>query len=413
MKPLAFFLFACTLTATVHAQGVLKGRVMASDTHTPIGQANVYLSNTAIGTVTSDNGTFTITAFPSGRYELVVSFIGYETYTATVFSSKLPASLEVVLKPKVNELQEVVLLPYEKNGWEKWGKFFLENFIGTSENAKQCLLLNKDVVKFRFNRKQNTLQAFANATLLIDNKALGYRIKYDLTRFEYDFTQKMFFYEGYPFFEEMASSRKGLIRRRAKKREDAYYGSLMHFMRSLYRNKLLEDHFEVRRLIKVSDAEKKRVRDIYRIAVQRPMADGRMLISNAFNGFPPDSAAYYHTVLQQPDKLNILVNQVLPGDSIAYGADSVTAGFHFKDYLQVVYPLKKTPAEFFSYGQPGIVRDQPLTSEITLITGQPLYVLANGSYYEELNLLTSGYWAWWEKIGNLLPYDYQPDKGSK
>jgi hypothetical protein len=211
----------------------------------------------------------------------------------------------------------------------------------------------------------------------------------------------------------MASSRKGLIRRRAKKREDAYYGSLMHFMRSLYRNKLLEDHFEVRRLIKVSDAEKKRVRDIYRIAIQRPMADGRMLISNAFNGFPPDSAAYYHTVLQQPDKLNILVNQVLPGDSIAYGADSVTAGFHFKDYLQVVYPLKKTPAEFFSYGQPGIVRDQPLTSEITLITGQPLYVLANGSYYEELNLLTSGYWAWWEKIGNLLPYDYQPDKGSK
>ena len=188
-------------------------------------------------------GKFTIHNFPAGRYELVVSCIGYTTEVITISSAQLPPSLTVLLKPNVKELQEVIVEPYDKNGWEKWGSFFIENFIGTSAFASDCKLLNKDVVKFRFNKKNNSLKAMSSEQLVIENKALGYLLKYDLIRFEFDFNTRMFIYQGYPLFEEMDTKRKGLQKRWLANREDAYYGSLMHFMRSLYRNKLIEQHF--------------------------------------------------------------------------------------------------------------------------------------------------------------------------
>jgi hypothetical protein len=398
-------ILTCT---TAFAQAGLHGKVIASDTRKPVGLANVYLSNTSVGTITNDNGEFVIASFPEGRFDLVVSFIGYETYTIPVQSSKLPTALEITLAPKVTELQEVIVAPYEKNGWEKWGRFFMDNFIGTSANASSCVLLNKDVVKFRQNKKTNTIQAFANETLIIENDALGYRLKYDLTKFEYNFNTRMFYYQGFPFFEDMETKRARRDRKWQERRANAYYGSMMHFMRSLYRNTLLEEHFEVRRLLKISDEEKKRVRAIYQPQLQQTNGGGqtKITLGTSDSKMHPDSANYYRLVLGQSEKLDILINQVLPGDSIAFGIDSLTAGLHFNNYLQVNYSLKKIPAEYsvFSHTPAGM----PLSSELTLPQGKTIRVLVNGTFYEGIDLLTLGYWAWSEKVANMLPYEYKP-----
>jgi hypothetical protein len=190
----ALFIFASTCTLA-NAQS-LKGRIIASDTRKPVVSANVFLSNTSIGTTTNENGEFILQHFPAGRYDMVVSFIGYESYTISVQSNKLPDNLDIVIKPKINELQEVILEPYEKNGWEKWGTFFLENFIGTSQLARDCKLLNKDVLKFRMNRKTNTLRVSADDRLQIENRALGYNLKYDLVSFEFNFGSRVLVYQG-------------------------------------------------------------------------------------------------------------------------------------------------------------------------------------------------------------------------
>lgn len=253
------------------------------------------------------------------------------------------------------------------------------------------------------------LQVFASEPLLFENRALGYKLRYDLTACEYDFSQRIFIYQGFPFFEEMVTGRSGLQRRWERRRADTYTGSLMHFMRSLYRNRLVEEHFAVRKLLKISEAEKTRVRSVYRTAMQRASPDGRLMISNTYALFPPDTAEYYRLVMQEPDKLNVLINKVLPGDSIAYGIDSLTAGLYFKDHLHVVYTEKQLPVEYNKYNpsfRPG--QKVPLTSELSLTIDQPLEVLSNGSYFEGLGLLTSGYWGWWEKIANMLPYHYKP-----
>jgi hypothetical protein len=408
MRNFCQLLLLCLCCQYVSGQEILKGKVFAADTRKAIPVANVYLSNTSIGTITAEDGSFSISHFPQGRFELVISCIGYEAYTVVAQSGKLPASLEVFLVPKIVELKEVIVAPYEKNGWEQWGRFFIDNFIGTSSNALDCRLLNKESIKFRLNRKLNTLQAFADEPLQIENKGLGYKLRYDLVKFEYDFNTRVVYFQGYPFFTEMESDRPAQNRRWERNREDTYLGSLLHFMRSLFRNRLLEQKFEVRRLFKVSEDEKKRVRGIMQATMRGAVQQGNKVIvakANVVND--ADSAAYYSLVMHEPDKLNVLGSDLMRGDSIAYGIDSATAGFRFKNYLHVTYPPKKEPAEFRNIFHRGD-NNRPISSELVLPNGRVISVLANGTFYEGIDLLTSGYWAWSEKIGNMLPYEYWP-----
>lgn len=410
IRSLATIWFVIFCFCSASAQHTLSGKVVDAVTHKPIPLANVFLSNTSVGTITDEGGVFTIQRFPDGRYELIVSCIGYETFNVQMQSDKLPANLPVSLKPKVTELQEVIVEPYEKDGWEKWKVFFTENFIGTSSNAADCKLLNKEVVKFRFSKKKNTLQAFADEPLIIENHALGYILKYSLTKFVYDFNTNIFFYQGYPFFTEMETTRNRIKKRWETNRKDAYHGSIMHFLRSLYRNKLVENNFEVRRLKKVPEEEKNRVKMMRQNQMKKLSFEGRNIHIDQNMGLHPDTAAYYQRVALHPEQLNVLDSNLLTGDSIAYAIDSVTVGLEFRDYLQVIYKLKKNPIE---YAQKFLYRgaeNAPVISELQLIGNKPITVLANGSYFEGSDLLTIQYWGWWEKLGNMLPYGYWPPK---
>ncbi len=289
----------------------------------------------------------------------------------------------------------------------------MENFIGTSAFAEDCKLLNKEGIKFRFSKKNNILQAFADERLVIENKALGYIVKYALTRFTFDFNTKMFLYQGYPLFEEMETNRDRIRKKWLSNREEAYYGSMMHFMRSLYRNKLIEQKFEVRKLIKLSSEEQKRVKAAYMKARIPISMNGNMVVTDdSKSGLPPDTLAYYRKVMQDPAGFDILINQLLPGDSIAYAIDSLMAGFEFSDNLQVVYPPKKTPFEY-SRTMRRTPSELPITSELFRVTRDPIVVLANGNFFEGTNLISSGYWAWSEKIAALLPTDYWPPPKKK
>lgn len=402
-----FIFLLCFFSATISFAQSLKGKVLFADTRKPVVGASVFLANTSIGTVTRDNGEFVLPDFPAGSYDLVVSFIGYESYTVSLRSNQIPANLDIFLKPKVEELKEVILEPYDKDGWQKWGKFFIENFIGMSAGAEDCKLLNKEVLKFRMNRKENVLYVTADDRIEIENRFLGYRLTYDLVSFQYNMRTRLFLYQGYPLFKDIETKRSAQKKRWLAHREESYYGSMMHFMRSLYRNKLVEQEFDVKRIIKIPNAERERINNINRSKTQMQLSGGSVVIGDLYAGLHPDTATYYRRVMRMPETTDYLINKTLTGDSIAYAIDSTIAGFNFKDYLQVVYKPKMAPFEFYRSMNQAYIK-APITSDIKRTSEDPLMIWSNGTYYEGTTLITSGYWAFSEKIAELLPIDYWP-----
>ena len=383
MKQLLLYIALLCATPLL-AQKTLRGKLLSATDRKPVAAASVYLSNTSTGTVSKEDGSFAISPFPEGRYDLVVSSLGYEIYTATINAAELPDNLLILLKPKVKEMAGVTVVPFLKNGWEEWGQFFMDNLIGATPNAEDCKLMNKEAVRFRANQQKNLLEAVTSEPLVIQNKALGYTLTYDLELFEFRFGPGLCTYLGYPLFTEMQSTNPRKVEKWQRNRQAAYEGSMMHFMRSVYQNKLVENGFELRRVLR------RKGKNAWGVDAQMPA---------------------------------ILIDVPLNGDSLAYSIDSATVQLQFNDYLQVVYPAKKLPKSYIAFNNNrildkptlnGTIRttsrlstNMPLTAEI--YANQPsegVQVLYNGHYYYSTNLVSMQYWAWSEKLSNLLPLDY-------
>jgi hypothetical protein len=385
-----------------NSQKLLKGVILDSEKNKPIPNASVFLNTTSFGTVTNSQGNFELT-IPNGKYDLIVSSIGYDTYNQTISTDKISDFITIKLKTKSQVMETVVVEPYEKDGWQKWGKFFLENFIGTSANAQTCTIKNTKVIHFRNSKKTNELSAFADEPLIIENKALGYTVQYQLETFTYNFKSTYLLYIGYPFFQPMQGN-AGRKKRWEKKRDDAYFGSMMHFMRSVYRNRITEEGFQVRTLQKILNTEKQRVKQAYSSNMHSVKSATGTMVTTHIN---KDTADYYDRIMQQEDYKEVIGRNLLTGDSIAYAVDSSTAGIEFNDYLLIIYKNKIAPIE---YRQRFPKNSAAMMSQIVLINGRPVEIEANGSYYSPLDLMSTGYWAWSEKIATMLPFDYVPSK---
>lgn len=105
--------FVCLLSAplSVWAQG---GRVTGTVTNVrtgyPVETAQVYVPGTRIGTLTDQNGNFTITIVPAGEVEVRVELIGYKAQAQVVTIGQGETQvLEFQLEPTVLQLQELVV----------------------------------------------------------------------------------------------------------------------------------------------------------------------------------------------------------------------------------------------------------------------------------------------------------------
>jgi len=401
-----FFLLIIFISFTAQGQASLQGVVVSAETGAPVPAASIFLANTSVGTTAAANGSFTL-AVPAGRYDLVVSSVGYQTYSLNISSNQLPQSLTIKLVPRAQELETVVVEPFEKDGWAKWGRFFLDHFVGNSDLAKNCVIKNTHVIKFRHSKKDNQLTAIALEPLEIENKALGYSVSYQLESFSYDFKTHYLLYQGYPFFQPMQG---GAAKQRqwAARRKEVYEGSMMHFMRSLYRNTLAGEGFQVRRLQKIPNWEKQRVKAARALYSQRiTNSNGSITIMDTT---PQDSAGYFNRILAQADFFDKIDKPLLTGDSIAYAVNTTTAGLSFENYLLVIYTKKQAPAAYVKqYPDNGTA----MASQITLLNNQDLEIQSNGIYYNPIDLLSQGYWAWSEKIATLLPFDYAAPQKEK
>jgi hypothetical protein len=416
VKRLGGIVLFLLIGAQAFSQSRLSGKVIQSETGQPIPLASVYLNNTSLGTTTNEKGEFSIPQIPPGKYRLVVSSIGFDTWSQLIDTHSPAQVLNIALKPAADQLKQLQVSPPDPDGWTKWGKLFIQLFIGTNPTSSDCHLLNPEALKFRMNN-DNTLTVYAQQPLRLHNSALGYDITYKMEEFEYDLSTKVVVYNGYALFNDLSAAHPQKAAGWRQKRLDTYKGSVLHFMRAFFVNKIEEDGFEMRSLGKVLNVDKIRARQTFnkgRLALDTNSIQVTTILPSLGYVGPPifnkeakstDSTNYFKKALKQPD--SIISHQLVPADSIGFAADSVTAGMYFPDSLEISYKLKEVPGYYKQLSRKHRHEPYPI-SQFVFPRRKPIYILGNGFYYGPEDLRVTGYWAWSETMSTLLPYDYAP-----
>lgn len=103
------FLLFSSVAAFSQPPTMLSGKVLSAEKEA-VDFATVYFKGTHHGSTTNAQGVYHLSA-PAGTYTLVVSAIGYETVEQTVMlTTGEQRKLNVVIKPQVTELNEVVVV---------------------------------------------------------------------------------------------------------------------------------------------------------------------------------------------------------------------------------------------------------------------------------------------------------------
>ncbi|MGC4234727.1 MAG: carboxypeptidase-like regulatory domain-containing protein [Niabella sp.] len=233
-------LFSAAQNTTV----AVSGKVTDITSGQPLNGISVYINNTTYSTQTEKDGTFLLGNIPLQTFELTFSAINYETLVMSLDTQTVMKSLDIRLKQNAVTLNEVVVSGISANGWAQYGTTFTRDFLSYSPFSKNCEIVNPHVIRFRNNKKDNILKAYATEPLKIKNKALGYELTYWLEEYEHRFLQQIVQFKGYTQFAEMQGSKKKQNLWN-KNRNTAYRGSLMHFLRSVYKGTTAEEGFIV------------------------------------------------------------------------------------------------------------------------------------------------------------------------
>ncbi len=248
MKKSVLIIFILSIHFSPLAQSKIQGRILKQSDSLPLSGVSVYYDGTSIGASTGDNGFFQISSPASKNVALIINALGYKTVIKQNLQNG--KSLEYIYLEESQEDLDVVYLEFDPWSRKKKLDIFRREFLGKIPAALESKITNEEVIKLRFIPSTETLVAIAEKPLKIINRHLGYEITYDLKEFTAQFSSgtnglqyvRMVYYEGFTFFEEL---RKRPRKKFIKNREKTFYGSGLHFMRSLASQTLAENGFRI------------------------------------------------------------------------------------------------------------------------------------------------------------------------
>lgn len=352
-------IFFCTLgfvllLLNVQAQTVysIQGTVTASDGK-PIEAATVFINGSKQITKTDSLGQFRFPKNNPGTYQVVINMIGFASVKENVIIQNKAVSLAIRLSEKQIVLAEVVI--GDDSQREGHVKAFLKNFLGESKNAKSCTVTNTELLDF--STKQTLLEATTSDFLIIENKNLGYKIKYLLKNFRFNSGTGITSYDGDAIFENM----EGDTVQQAKwkiNRKKAYDGSLMHYLRSLYVNTTRKEGF---------------------------------LTYNITNRVEPLVLDPYPVDMEQ----------------FLFTIDSNFVELKFKRRLYIYHNMKEATVKDDVTKQESITKDMGKEGSIMQLYLENAIIDRKGSYVDYRSFYIQGYWGKM-RIGDQLPFEYQP-----
>ncbi len=349
-------------------QATLKGTVISADDFETIPGVHVFIASSMIGTVTNDKGEYSLEHIPPGAVRLTISMVGYETLIIPVFvKSGEERTLEIDLKPHAYELDGIMVEARRDKKWQRQLKRFTRHFIGETPNAEHTEIINPEVLIFAV--EDGKFTASADEPLFIENRALGYRIRFHMKDFlEY---KGAIHYRGVSYYEELVPEGSAQAAEWKSKREESYHGSRRHLLRALVHNRLEEEQFHLyeHRNPKIPQADKLVVEDLYA----------------------------YQQQTQRVREANDLVHA---------GSDSLTRRLDFESIVEVVYRGELESSAFLRWqsykydsGEIGFQQSWMVMRE------QKTLVDLNGSLLDPYSLMFYGYLSF-EAFADELPYEY-------
>lgn len=400
-KHLLLFCFLCFVQNLVAQQPSSLSGIVKDAKGEVLPGAGIYISGYKIATVTNNDGAFRLVLKP-GNYDLLVQMIGFESQTRNVIISDKTIQLNITLKESLIALNEVVVKPDPNR--EYYINLFKQFFIGTTPNSLRCKILNPSVLNIDYDEDRKILFVNCNEFLIIENKALGYRIKYLVRDFQYDYKSLIVYFEGHPYYEDLPGS-NAQKKRWTKARLTAYQGSTQQFFHSLYKGNTKEEGFILNKLIKSPNPQ--RLNDSLINAKVKKFST-ELRLNNRIN----DSLRYWVDQKNLVKEVSFLNRSEVNPDSLTHTFNKNIKFINFTDILYVMYTKEREEPDFANQINLSINRPPDISNfQISLINLliRPIYFYENGGIYNPRAMLYEGYWAW-EKVADSVPMDYVPPK---
>ncbi|MDB4926690.1 carboxypeptidase-like regulatory domain-containing protein [Mucilaginibacter sp.] len=389
--------FACFETRAQQYYAI--NGIVSDEKGKAIAGATVFITNSKHVTATNDEGKFSFSNIQAGSYEIVIKMLGFNPAIQNITIKDKPIRLSVTLTES-NITLNTINITANRNTTsaaerENYLAAFMKFFIGETVNSQACKILNPSVITFHFDKDKKILRASADELLEVENKALGYKIKYLLTDFELNNETGMCTVGGSPYFEEM---RGGFPQQREwnVKRRLAYLSSDRHFFNAVMDNRVTEEGFIVYKIIDKLIYFSERGKDDFLIHAYDTLKFTGIHVLHIDSLFVPDS---------KDAKTLVSSRKIVGKDTFGIAA------------LYIVYTGAKESPLFYKTGGPlkllnvalspsqkikpkQISQIQPLANKITIDRNSGLTPVNAFKY--------SGYWAWL-KIADLTPLDYSID----
>lgn len=230
------------------AAQVINGFVFDANLNLPIPGATVYQDGSTNVAITDADGKFALNTKGLNN-AIIIQFIGYTTKridTPLIYKDKV---IKLMMFEQLISLDEVIIGKKGPFSRREMLTAFRSQFLGTSQSASQCKILNEDDLILNYNSTKKTLTATARNPLQIRNDYLEYNISFDLDELvvTYRSTESLnahyienSYFSGSTYYTDFSKSSKV-----NKRRLETFYGSTAHLMQALAYGNLEKEKWEI------------------------------------------------------------------------------------------------------------------------------------------------------------------------
>lgn len=382
----------------------ISGRVVDALTQSPLPYANVFIDNSTIGVATNLKGEFEISDIPYIAFNLVTSYVGYTSKTIRFNNSSKLENGKFIIEL---EIEEKTLDPFQitakktrlqRRRDRRLLNRFEQDFLGRDSNAKDCRIVNPEVLDFYLTDSLDNYEVTASDIMFIENYALGYRVGYLLEEFSFNNGIKTTI--GKAQFSELEAKTKKQNRKWDEARSKAYYGSVNHFLNSLINNNLTEEGF----LVNVVQF------DSVTSEYSTPLNPSP--VSEIISLTPTDKE--FEFSLNVKSNIEVTYKKGFEDEEYKklFRSKSKTGNYKYTDQKSRSTISLSNDQSLTSYQVVGLdISDVPLFQKSVILfqPGQPTTVAYPGYFASKRSTLYLGWWTW-GGFSVKLPLNYKPNQ---